>query len=176
MWSPSARRPAVRDDACAGRRTRSRALRRPRPPVVVSLDPLECVVAAVVVRSELHRSRARGLEPEHDDVVRGAREDLAPETCSAELVLHRRDPFVEVERAPVADAQLLVMAAEQQRHVAEHLVARLTVRIPNIASSASVCASSTFPSISSRRTFGSAVNAAAIVAIVRPACPDASPR
>ena len=122
--------PALRDDACAGRERGAARSDDAAHQVVVSLDPLECVVAAVVVRSELHRSRARGLEPEHDDVVRGAREDLAPETGSAELVLHRRDPVVEVERAPVARGQLLVVPPEQQRHVAENLVARLTVRSP----------------------------------------------
>ena len=124
-------RPALASDACA--RVENAVPRAPTTPphhVVASLDPLECVVAAVVVRSELDRSRPDCLEPEHDDVVRGAREDLAPEADPAELVLHRRDPVVEVERAPVARDELLVVATEQQRHVAEHLVARLTVRHP----------------------------------------------
>ena len=98
--------------------------------VIRSLESLERVIAPVVVRADLDRAGPIGREAQDDDVVGNAREDLAPEARPPELVLDGGDAVVEVERAPVAGHELLVVAAEQQRHVAEHLVARLPVRHP----------------------------------------------
>ena len=91
------------------------------------LDVLEGVVAAVVVRADLDRAAGVGREAEDDDVVRHAREHLSPKPNAAELVLDGGDPVLEIERTPVPADVLFVMAAEEERHVAEHLIAGLAV-------------------------------------------------
>ncbi len=77
--------------------------------------------------ADFDRPGGRRRDPDHEDVVGNAREHLPAEACAAELVLDGGDSVVQVEGAPVAGDLLLVVAAEEERHVCEHLVARLPV-------------------------------------------------
>ena len=119
---------ALGEHSCAARERGAARTDDPADHVIAPIDPLEGVVPAVEVRPDLDRPRRRRLEAEDDDVVGHAREHLSAKPRPVELVLDRRDPVVEIERPAVARGELLVMAAEQERHVGQHLVARLAMR------------------------------------------------
>ena len=141
--------------------------------VIRALDPLEGVVAPVEVGAEFDRSGRVGFEAEYDHVVRRAGEDLAAEADVAEPVLDGGDAVVEVERAAVAGHELLVVAAEEQGHVGEHLVARLTVRHPEHRELGERVRLLDLAGEQQAAHLGQGLQGVRVVALVRPARPDA---